>query len=298
MTHLLSSLKSTPNIHGALLILLSALFALMGNGVLHSMSQDLPAVEILFFKSLVAFISLLVLCRSNLKSVLKTNALAGQILRGALATIGGLAWITSILHLPLAETSALSLTSAFFTAIGGVLFFKEKTSLALWGSLAVGFFGVLIILQPTGQIFSFYAFLPLVSALAFSGSSLIIKPLGIRDNQNTTLLYSMGVMAILSFIPTCCEWTLPTYQECFKLLAIGFFYMLNQKYMVDAYIYAAASFIAPFKFVRFPLNTIVGFLFFIEIPPLNTFIGGLLIVISCIYLIWTERKNTINLINK
>ncbi len=258
--------------------------------MLHSMGHRLPAIEILFFKSFIAFFSLLIIFRPPLKIVFKAKALKGQILRGFLATMGGLAWITSLLYLPLAECSALSLTSTLFTTLGGILFFKEKSRLTLWICLALGFVGIFIILQPTERIFSFYAFLPLISALAFAGSSLLIKPLGIKDTLTTTFLYSMGLMTLFSFIPMSLEWVMPTVSEWFKLILIGLTYMVTQRCLGSAYMYGAASFIAPFKFARFPLSTLVGFLFFMEMPSISILSGGGLIVCSCLYLIWIEKR--------
>jgi len=285
------SQKKSSNLYGALLILLSTLFALGGNGLLHSLSTKLPAMEILFFKNFIAFLCLLISCHSSLKSLLKTKALYGQMLRGLLATVGGWTWTLSLLYLPLAEASALSLTSTLFTSLGGILFFKEKSRLSLWGALAVGFLGVLIILQPTKAMFSIYAFLPLISAVAFAGSALLIKPLGIRDTPNTTLLYSMGCVSLLSGIPTCFEWVTPSCLDFLKLMGIGGIYLIAQKFLNAAYMHATASFLAPFKFSKFPLSALIGILFFMEIPSEITLMGGGIIMGACIYLIWNEKKN-------
>lgn len=290
--HKFCSRYFSENVYGGLLIVLSTAASATTNGMTHSISKDLPPMEILFFKCLMGILLLLITYRKTFFLFLKTLILPIHALKGACGALGNWAWISAVQYLPLAESSALSITSAFFTSLGGMLFFKEKFHLKAWIAIVAGFTGVLLILHPSQKIFSFYAFLPLVSALFFSASSLFVKRLSQNDPSQTTLIYLLGFMAIFAFISQLhTSWIIPTFDDFPKLAIIGCSYVLTQTCLIEAYTYAHTSFLAPFKYARFPVNIFTGVLFFAEIPPVTTLVGGAVILLSYAWLIRVEYRN-------
>ena len=279
------------NVYGGLLIVLSTAASATTNGTTHSISKNLPPMEILFFKCLMGLCLLLVVYRRSFFSFLKTDILKIHSLKGACGALGNWAWISAVQCLPLAESSALSITSAFFTSLGGMLFFKEKFHRKAWIAIIVGFAGVLLILHPSQKIFSYYAFLPLLSAVFFSASSLFVKRLSQDDSSQTTLIYLlvfMAFFALLSQVHT--PWIFPAFNDAPKLAVIGCSYVVTQVCLIEAYTYAHTSFLAPFKYARFPASIFTGVLFFAEIPPLTTLIGGGIILLSYGWLLRVEYK--------
>lgn len=279
------------NVYGGLLIVASTAATATTNGTTHSISKTLPPMEILFFKCLTGLLVLLAVYRKEFFSFLKTAILPIHGLKGACGALGNWAWISAVQYLPLAESSALSITSAFFTSLGGLLFFKERFHLKAWIAIIVGFTGVLLILHPSQKIFSYYAFLPLISALFFSASSLLVKRLSQDDPSQTTLIYLLGFMALFALISQVhTPWVWPPFQDMPKLAIIGCSYVLTQVCLIEAYTYAHTSFLAPFKYARFPVNILTGILFFAEIPPFTTLGGGAVILLSYAWLIRVEYR--------
>lgn len=130
------------------------------------------------------------------------------------------------------------------------------------------------------MVFSFYAFFPLFSAFSLSLSSLIIKRVSLSDSSHTTAFYLVLFMALFSAGPAWWNWQAPTLNEFIMLLMIGGLYVLGQFALIEAYTHATAGFIAPFKFTRFPLAILSGFLIFGEHITWKTFLGGSLIIAS------------------
>jgi drug/metabolite transporter (DMT)-like permease len=280
------------NIYGGALIVFSTIASATTNGTTHGISKDLPPMEILFFKCLIGLLIMVTVYRKRFFGFLKTAILPFHAAKGACGALGNWAWISAVQHLPLAESSALSITSAFFTSLGGMLLFKEKFHLKAWIAIIVGFTGVLLILHPSQKIFSFYAFLPLISAIFFSASSLFVKRLSQDDASQTTLIYLLSFMAIFSLISQMhTSWVMPPFDDLAKLIIVGTSYMLTQVCLIEAYTYAHTSFLAPFKYARFPMNIFTGMVFFAEIPPATTFLGGGVILLSYAWLIRVEYLN-------
>jgi drug/metabolite transporter (DMT)-like permease len=277
------------NLYGAFLIILTGLLSGLNNSLIHSLPIKLPAIQILFFKSSISVCLLSILFGSNLKQILKTSYLNLHILRSGCGALGNWIWIIALLNLPLAESAAISMSSAIFTATGGMIIFSEKSTIQRWALIIFGFLGVLIILNPGIQIISIYSILPLFSALLFSCSSLLVKQIAKKDSAKTTLMYLMLLMTLFSLPMAIINWITPSLSDLIVLIAIGGLYSLMQLLLFEAYKYADISFVAPFKYMRFPTNILIGVFLFGELPAYATLIGGAIIALSSIQLVLNEK---------
>lgn len=287
-------LLKNKNLYGALLIVsIGAVSALM-NSLTHSLdpagSAKLPALQILFMKSGIGLLTLLVLFRQRMAGFIYTTTFSWHMTKGICGMLGAWASILALQHISIATYSALSLTSALLTSLGAMVFFHERVRWQVWGCILMGFGGVLVVLQPSSDFFSLYALLPLLSATAWSGSSLIIKVLCVNNKSETILLYLLFFMTILSMPFAIYQWQPITALQALKMVGIGVLYTLTQLMLIEAYTHAQAAFIAPFKYTRFPLNIGAEILFFSRWPKGNELWGGVLIAASSLYLVWSERQ--------
>lgn len=275
------------NYLGALLITVVALASTFTSSITHHLAMLSP-FQILFAKSFTGLFCVCVLNYRRLDAVIRTQNLGLQATKAFFGAIGNFFWIMALQRLLLSDASALSLTSALFTTIGAHLFLREKINIHVFMALILGFSGVLFIMQPS-QIIDLNMLLPLASALCFSVSSLLTKRLTIHDSEVTTLFYLLLFMGLFSAIPAFSTWHPLKTDHMLFLGGAGFSYFLTQWALIKAYTIAAAGFIAPFKFARFPLAALFGFLIFGEIPTLQTQIGAAIILIS--YVVLDRAKN-------
>lgn len=265
-------------------MVLGAILTSINNSLTHSLPKILPSSQILFFKSIIGLMLICLWQKGALKQLLLTQYLKWHFLKGFSGAIGNAFWIAAVQILPLAESSALSLTSALMTTAGAYCFFSENPTRQLMIAIIIGFIGVLLILKPTTAIFSVYSVYPLLSALAFSASSLIVKKVSLRDSSRTTLAYLLLFMTLWSSIPAFYFFQSMSCLTVIKLCGIGLLYAMSQIALIEAYTYTQAGFLAPFKFARFPLAIFSGWLFFNEHFSWLTLIGGGIIIASYCYL--------------
>ena len=123
-------------------------------------SQSLPASELIFVRGVFATALLLVLVRvmglgAQLPALLDRRVL----LRALLDGLGTLAYLTSLFHLPLANTNAINMAAPLFITVFAALLFQERVAAARWAAVGVGFTGVLLVVQPVGSAFNAFALL-------------------------------------------------------------------------------------------------------------------------------------------
>lgn len=279
--------------YGALWLVASIIFASVGNSFVHYLGKGYSNLHIIFFKSIITFciLATIQLVRSP-KRFMHSTQVCYQILRGAIGFTGVWFWVESLKSLPLSDASALSLTSALISAVGGYLIFKERVTWQKNIALLIGFLGVLIILKPRCACLGAYV-LPLLSASAFAASALLAKHVMKRDGAITTTLY---LTLTMGFISSVFSWgsvaASPLPHDVVPLILIGVCYAVSQVTFVKAYQLAEASFLAPLKFLKFPLHTLWGICFFFEIPSITTLLGVLFIVIGSSLLFYKGSSRT------
>ena len=81
----------------------------------------------------------------------------------------------SVINLEFATAMTLTFSSPFFIVILSIIFLKDKVGIYRWSAIFIGFFGVVLIMKPTSEIFNFYSIFPILTAIAWSFSVIILK---------------------------------------------------------------------------------------------------------------------------
>lgn len=275
---------------GILFVLGAALSALATNSITHSFDVSYSPYQILFFKTFVALSCVLSFTLHQAKVCHDLGRLwFWQCARGTIGFLGNLFWIQALQRLPLAKACSLSLLSAVFTAVGGIIFYQERSHWSIWVALMLGAAGVVMIERPENFCGAF-SYLPVLSALCFSGSSLLIKKISREVNAQSALISLLFYMMLFSLVPAYYTWTPLVSTDLYKLVGLGLSYMGTQYGLIKAYSYAPASLLAPFKFARVPLNMGIGILIFSEIPPWSVVFGAGCILVGYYVLFYFRKK--------
>jgi len=269
--------KNSANVGGVLLCA-SILSAVLSNSLVHFLGAKYSTITILFYKSIVGFICLAVAFYDDVQSITCVKRIKPLMIRTCVGIIGVFAWILSVQNIALSSASTLSLTSGFFSALGGYIFLKEETSWIKNTSIVLGFCGAVFVISPHFSQGNLFYCLPLLSALCFGISSTLTRYLARDESEWAISFYLFSVMALCA-LPFGAR--LPhSITDFFILLCIGFLYAVSQFLFVRAYKYAEASYLAPFKFLKPPLHMIVGFFFFKEVLDIYDLIGFTMIALS------------------
>ncbi|USO01414.1 MAG: DMT family transporter [Alphaproteobacteria bacterium] len=268
------------NVYGSIILVVAAGVALISNILIRNLSQCYPPMQILFFKGVVALVLLTIFSFRSLCAVSGAQKWHWHVLRGAIGFIGNYLAVLGLRALPLADATALSLTSAFWGLWGGVVILKEQVSFARILATIVGFGGALFIIKPASLVFNVHTLYPLGAAFCFASSVLIVRYTGKSDGALPSLfgLYSVMTLAPLPWI--FCGWTPILRGDIPALLAVGSLSIVSMYGVTTAYILAEASYVAPTKFVRYPLSLFAGIFYCGDTLDVTHTIGALVIVLA------------------
>jgi len=197
---------------------------------------------------------------------------------------------TALVHLPLAEVTAISFTQTLFTTLLAIIFLNETVGIRRWTVTIVGFFGVLVIIRPTTDGMNEFALLALISALFVAGVIIIIRRLSRTDAPATIMAHLSLFVTIVMAGPAFYVWVMPTLVELAIILIFGILMSAIEWLRIEGMREAEAAVVAPFEYTRLLFATIIGVLVFSEIPTIWTLVGSTIIIGSTLY---TIRRNAL-----
>lgn len=252
--------------------------------------RHLPITQILFLRQAGMTIMLIPVLARGYPGSLKTSRLSLQLCRIVLALIAMLCGFTAIVHMPLADATAIAFAKSFFVTIFAVMILKETVGVYRWGAIVVGFVGVLIMVRPGTEGFSLYGLLAIIGAASAGLVMVIIRLLSRLDPLNTILAYQAIGVGLIMAIPASIQWVTPTIEDWFLVIGIAIVSYFAQKANIYAYTYGEASLLASLDYIRLLYATFFGWLLFSELPGVSTWIGAAIIVFAALYTVHRETK--------
>tara|TARA_B100000700_G_scaffold300688_1_gene369128 strand:+ start:79 stop:1011 length:933 start_codon:yes stop_codon:yes gene_type:complete len=198
----------------------------------------------------------------------------------------------SVINLEFATAMVLTFSSPFFIVILSIIFLKDKVGIYRWSAIFIGFFGVILIMKPTSDIFNFYSIFPILTAIAWAFTVIILKfiPQGhsTAKIQLYTLIFNV-IGGLILFLITSGHSDIKSIQDFFLMTLTGILGGTAAILFIYSYRLISASKMASFEYFGIPSSFILGWLFFNEAPWEQLFPGVFVIVFAGMIIIWRDK---------
>jgi len=297
------------NPKGIVFILIAMMVFSVQDGIMKHIYNFVSLYEIYLIRTLVSFVLILLFLIITKKPIVfKSQYPLLTFTRVILFFFGFSSFYVSLTVLPLGTATALFFVTPFLITIFAHFFLKEEIGLRRWSAVVVGFIGVYVTLNPDFSNFNYLSLLPILCALCYSLSMIIIKKTSDKDSVYTqTFTFYIGAIIIsiifyfiigdgkynVSDHPASQfifrEWFVDFNSNILLMTATGVTATLAFLFLFTAYSIASPAVVSPFEYSILFWSPLVGWLYFDEIPSLNTVIGILIIVSSGVYIFMREK---------
>ncbi len=284
-------LKKTDS--GILFMLGSALISAFNGAITKILSEDISALEIVFFRNLIG-IFLILYALKHTPPKLTGGKIHLLFTRGLFGFMAMILFFYTITVIPLGEAITLNKTSPFFVTILAFFLLREKLTLRTLFALFIGFAGVILIVKPFGLSFSYAHFLGILGGFFAAAAYTTIKKIkDIYDSRVIVLSFvGMGTLlpALLFLLAPFIsapqslaflfpKFILPTQMSVWLLIALmAFISTLSQWLLTKAYSAKNLSVVGVISYTNIPFAIGFGTLLGDQFPDTMTFTGiGLII---------------------
>ena len=254
------------------------------------LGQRLHVTQILLLRQLGMLLLVLPAIARNFPASLRSSRPGLQVLRMAFAVIAMLGGFTAVIHLPLADATAIFFAKSFFVTLFAIWVLGETVGVYRWSAVVVGFAGVLIMVQPGTDNFSIYSLASLAGAAGAAAVMITLRILSQHDGADTILSWSALGIGLVMAIPGIYFWRWPSAAEWALLGALAVASYLGQKGNIYAYKHGEASLLASLDYIRLLWATLLGYLVFGDIPGAPTWIGASIVVAAAVFSIYRETR--------
>lgn len=183
--------------------------------------------------------------------LVRTRNLRMQVLRGTILAASSLVFFEAIRTMPLPEASAISFLSPMLIAALAGPILHERVTRSTWVALGLGFTGVLFIVRPGTDVFTWTSALPFACALMIALYQVLTRKMAGIDPALTTLFYPALIGALVVPVAFPGSMQLPhgaAHAVLFCL--VGLLGGIGHFLLIKAFENAPASVLAPFVYVQ------------------------------------------------
>ena len=147
-----------------------------------------------------------------------------------------------------------------------------------------------MIVKPGTGVFDPIALAPVLGALLFTSYQITTKLVTRNDGAETTQFYT-GVVGLFWFslmVPF--VWSDPVPWDWFWLVAAALAGMFAHVFIVLGLSHAPASTVQPFNYTMLVTAAVLGYVFFDEVPDIQTILGAGVVVGAGLYVVYLERR--------
>ena len=250
-------------------------------------SQSLPSSQLIFIRG--GFATVLLLAIAHAMGATRQLRLVGDrrvMLRAAFDAFGTMTYLTSLFHLPIANATAINMATPLVITLLAVLLFKDKVGAARWLAIAVGFTGVLLVVQPSGSAFNGYALLCLFGTVLHASRDLTTRSIhaGVPSIL-ITLSTALGVTLLAGVWGLAQDWQ-PVNARQFALLAAASVFLSGGYFLLTVAMRAGEmSLVVPFRYSGLLFAIVLGYLVWGDVPNVIAFAGIVLLVGAGLYML-------------
>ena len=225
----------------------------------------------------------------RIRAVARTKRIGLHLLRSTFLLGATFFFFLSLSELELADAVAVMFAAPLVVTVLAGPLLGERVGVWRWSAVAIGFCGMLLIVQPGGEAFSPYAIATVAAAVCYGLFQISTRWMSGVERTETMVFYTalVGAAALTFAVPF--FWVTPTPEDAAIMIAMGVLGTGGQVALIFAMRAAQASMLTPFTYLSLIWALIYGLYFFDTIPDQQKFAGVGIVVAAGLVILWRER---------
>lgn len=262
---------------GILLTVLAFLSVAIMSAFGKAATKSVSSGVLVFFQNSISLLLLIPWTLRGGIGNLKTAHLCLHIVRGVSGLLSQYFMFIALTYIPLVDAVLLVNAAPLFIPLVAWIWLKHGISGRLWLSLLIGFVGIILIIQPGRDVFSWATSLALVAGIFSAVALVTVGRLNTTEPSIRILFYYFLISTVLTVPLLITGWTAPKPTAWIYLIGIGITMALAQLLLILAYERASPSRVSPFNYSVVVFSGIIGWIVWKEVPNTLSMLGTILV---------------------
>jgi S-adenosylmethionine uptake transporter len=281
------------NTKGAFLISLAAACYVMSDIFMKFLSSEISMFQITFLRGLLVTFFLFSYCYMSEASffIKEWRDRIVITIRSILEVIMTYTFLAALFNMNVANANAILQLIPLMVLLGSFIFLRQSPKTYEWIAVLVGCFGAVIIIRPGASDFNFFTIHALVAVFCLSARDLLTVRLNKNIPSNVVAFYSALMLTVVSFLLNEDTDLFGKVDNSLFIVYTAIFVSIGYIASVSAMRYGEVTFVSPFRYTALLWASVMGFIFFGEIPKFSTLFGGSLIILAGIFIFYKSKDN-------
>ena len=195
----------------------------------------------------------------------------------------------AFMHMPLSSAYAVIFLAPVLTAAIAIPLLKEKPTIFVWLGILGGFAGMLMVVRPDGYSLDWPLIAVFATALITSVRNIVTRSVPASETQLSMAVYPIIGVIVAMALPTILLYQPMTVTEILWLTVGGALFGLAVLWTSLAFRYAPAAIAGSFHYSQILWGIAFGLFLFGHVPDALELLGGIVIIVSGLLLVWRGR---------
>ena len=280
------------NTRGILAMSAAVVVFIFNDALIKLAAESMPSVQAIGVRGLFATLwCALALLVTGAWRQIRWAAHPRVVFRSVLEAGSSITYLIALFHIPFAIASAVNLSTPLILTALAVVILKEDVRWRRWSAVAMGFVGVLLVIQPHPGDLNTWSWLALAGTMIGCFRDIFVRflPMGIP-----TLVVSFSTALMVAVVS--CGWALVEGWQPMSVEAIGFI-VASSLLLAMGYQFVVIalrsrgefSVIGSFRYASILWALAIGYVVWGEVPNALAMAGIAVIVASGLYILHRER---------
>ena len=269
-------------------------FFVVNDSLVKYASQSMASAQLIFLRGIMATVLVLALVRASGAVRHSREILRGWVaVRAWVDAVATFIYLISLFHLPIVNATAIMMTSPLLIAAYAAAYMSERVGIGRWLAIGLGFFGVLLVIQPRAEGFNVFALVCFLGTILMSVRDLMTRRIPVGVPASVITLATAIAVTLLSGAVSLLEGWPPFGVFEFSLLALASVFLAGGYYcIVVGMRHGELSVIGMFRYSGLIWAILIGFLVWGDVPNALAWIGIVLLMGSGLYVVHSERARS------
>ena len=281
------------NTRGALIMVVAMCTFTFNDAFMKALSDEVPLFQAILFRGMAAAVFLTILCRimGHLRFDFPARDWMLMLLRTAGEVGGTYFFLIALFNMPIANVSAILQALPLSVSLAAALFLREPLGWRRITAIAVGFVGVLMIIQPGGADFSSYRLYAVASVGCVTLRDVAVRRMSRAvPSVLVALVAAIGVTTMGAIGSLFIDWVPFTTKSALQLTGASLCLIFGYIGSVAAMRVGEIAFVAPFRYSSLLVALTLGVVVFGEWPNALALAGAALVVAMGLFTLYRETR--------
>ncbi len=279
------------NLRGMMLMIAAMGVFVLNDTFTKTVSEALPTGQIIATRGIIATLIMLpiVIATCGLRTVASSYS-RPLLVRNLSEVVAVILFLSALFRLPIANVTAILQTLPLAMTAAAAIFLSERVGWRRWTAAGVGLLGILLIIRPGTDSFSWWYVPALVSVLFITARDLATRMIPPETPTVAVTFLTAAVVTVAGCLLGLTEnWVWPDLGSFVRLATAAVLVLIGYAMLIEAWRGVEISAVAPFRYAVVLWAMLFGYLFLGEVPSAWTVAGSAIVVGAGLYTFHRER---------